>query len=65
MTSELTNPDQQKQILTTIAELTERIGKLLVELKYWKNKQHILHTQNPRSLDCGGLVFRFTRNDSE
>ena len=38
MTSELTNTDQQNQIFTTIAELIERIGKLLVELKYWKNQ---------------------------
>lgn len=38
MTSELSNVDQQNQIFTTIAELLERIGKLLVELKYWQSR---------------------------
>lgn len=38
MTSELSSTDQQNQIFTTLGELFERIGKLLAELKYWKNQ---------------------------
>lgn len=36
--AELSNTDQQNQIFTTIAELFQRISRLLTELKYWKNQ---------------------------